>query len=91
MGCAWLFRGLLGNFWGRFGGVLAGLRRFGGGFEGLLGAWRWLRRCSITIFGVFLDFSIVLFLLGSWFFRNIAGEYFWMFLPVGFRMKVISY
>ena len=94
MGCAW-----------HFGGLLADLRRFWGGFEGLLealmgdregvgegvrGGVRRLRRCSITIFGVFLDFSIVLFLLGSWFFRNIAGEYFWTFLPVGFRMKVIS-
>ena len=33
----------------------------------------------------FLDFSIVLFLLGSWFFRNIAGEYFWPFLPIEFQ------
>ena len=46
---------------------------------------RWLRRCSITIFLDFLDFSIVLFLLGSWFFRNIAGEYFWLFLPIRFQ------
>ena len=40
---------------------------------------------------IFLDFSIGLALSGSWFFSNIAGEYFWTFLPVGFRMKVISY
>ncbi len=55
------------------------------GREGCERGVRWLRRCSITIFFVFLDFSIVLFLLGSWFFRNIAGEYFWPFLPIEFQ------
>ena len=81
MGYAWLFQA----FSGAFGGIEVDREALRGGFWGLLGAWRWLRRCSITIFVDFLDFSIVLFLLGSWFFRNIAGEYFWTFLTVRFR------
>ena len=83
-------QGMGRKIWAVLGISLGGVLRGGEALKGFWGRGGGCGGARLLFLEFFLDFSIGLALSGSWFFRNIAGEYFWPFLPIGFQYKVFS-